>query len=47
MLTITLPSDWQKLTGKTRAMSNESLNIEKNGQLYSKTCFGMLMPSSV
>jgi len=22
-------------------------NIEENGQLFSKTCFGMLMPSSV
>ena len=23
------------------------VNIEKNGQLFSKTCFGMLMPSLV
>ena len=23
------------------------INIEKNGQLFLKTCFGMLMPSSV
>ena len=23
------------------------INVEKNGQLFSKTCFGMLMPSSL
>jgi len=25
----------------------KNINIEENGQLFLKTCFGMLMPSSV
>jgi len=43
-------ADSNRRQGKSHVDENQEytyLSIEENGQLFLKTCFGMLMPSSV